>query len=451
MLYLFIVQKDIKLLLMSPKERKNRMYSKSEDYLIKEYQIKPLALKLHDQAMEAVLPLFKAYEEIREYNQFKVLKAFQEEKISDYHFTNTTGYGYGDIGRDALDLVYARVFGAEKALVRPQFVSGTHAISCVLYGILRPGDTLLAITGRPYDTIHGVIGIDEEDKNNNGSLRDFGIHYKEIPLVHNEIDMDHVLRILRSDDSVRMIHIQRSKGYATRNSFTIREIEEAIRGIRSEFKEVLIFVDNCYGEFIEEREPTEVGADIVAGSLIKNAGGGISPTGGYVAGRADLVDLSSYRLTVPGLGGECGSTFGVMRSFFQGLFLAPQVSMEALKTAVYTAKIMELAGYDVHPKAEHKRTDIVQAITFGDKDKLIEFVKGIQYGAPIDSNASCEPWDMPGYKDQVIMAAGAFIQGASIELSCDAPIREPFTAYLQGGLSFDHGKIGVLIALSRIL
>lgn len=427
------------------------MFNKSKEYLIKEYQIRPQALQLHDEAMKAVQPLFQEYEEIREYNQFKVLKAFQEEKISDYHFTNTTGYGYGDIGRDALDLVYARVFGAEKALVRPQFVSGTHAISCVLYGILRPGDTLLAITGKPYDTIHGVIGIDADDLSNNGSLRDFGIKYSEIALTDNQIDIERVLQSLREDGSVRMIHIQRSKGYASRNSFTISEIEEAISKIREEFKDVIIFVDNCYGEFIEEREPTEVGADIVAGSLIKNAGGGISPTGGYVAGRADLVDLSSYRLTVPGLGGECGSTFGVMRSFFQGLFLAPQVSVEALKTAVYAAKIMELAGYDVHPKAEVKRTDIVQAVTFGDKDKLIEFVKGIQYGAPIDSNASCEPWDMPGYKDQVIMAAGAFIQGASIELSCDAPIREPFTAYLQGGLSFDHGKIGVLIALSRIL
>lgn len=427
------------------------MFNKSKEYLIKEYQIRPQALELHDEAMKAVQPMFQEYEEIREYNQFKVLKAFQDEKISDYHFTNTTGYGYGDIGRDALDLVYARVFGAEKALVRPQFVSGTHAISCVLYGILRPGDTLLAITGKPYDTIHGVIGIDADDLSNNGSLRDFGIKYKEIALTDNQIDIESVLQSLRNDGSVRMIHIQRSKGYASRNSFTISEIEEAISRIRREFKEVIIFVDNCYGEFIEEREPTEVGADIVAGSLIKNAGGGISPTGGYVAGRADLVDLSSYRLTVPGLGGECGSTFGVMRSFFQGLFLAPQVSVEALKTAVYAAKIMELAGYDVHPKAEVKRTDIVQAVTFGNKDKLIEFVKGIQYGAPIDSNASCEPWDMPGYKDQVIMAAGAFIQGASIELSCDAPIREPYTAYLQGGLSFDHGKIGVLIALSRIL
>lgn len=428
------------------------MYYKSKEYLMKEYNISEKALALHEKAMEAVTPLFKEYEDIREYNQFKVLKAFQEEKISDYHFTNTTGYGYGDIGRDTLDLVYARIFKAEKALVRPQFVSGTHAISCVLYGILRPGDTLLAITGRPYDTIHGVIGIEQtKEDENTGSLYDFGVRYAEIELKENAIQVDKVIEYLKKDPSVKMLHIQRSKGYAERNSFTIEEIGYAINEIRKEFPETVIFVDNCYGEFIEEREPIEVGADIVAGSLIKNAGGGISPTGGYIAGKANLVDLASYRLTVPGLGGECGSTFGVMRTFFQGLFLAPQISMEALKTAVYTAKLLELAGYEVHPKAEAKRTDIVQAITFRNKEKLIDFVKGIQYGAPIDSNASCEPWDMPGYKDQVIMAAGAFIQGASIELSCDAPIREPYTAYFQGGLSFDHGKIGVLIALSRIL
>ncbi|SDI73080.1 aminotransferase class I/II-fold pyridoxal phosphate-dependent enzyme [Proteiniclasticum ruminis] len=428
------------------------MYYKSKEYLMKEYNISEKALALHEKAMEAVTPLFKEYEDIREYNQFKVLKAFQEEKISDYHFTNTTGYGYGDIGRDTLDQVYARIFKAEKALVRPQFVSGTHAISCVLYGILRPGDTLLAITGRPYDTIHGVIGIEQtKEDENTGSLYDFGVRYAEIELKENAIQVDKVIEYLKKDPSVKMLHIQRSKGYAERNSFTIEEIGHAINEIRKEFPETVIFVDNCYGEFIEEREPIEVGADIVAGSLIKNAGGGISPTGGYIAGKANLVDLASYRLTVPGLGGECGSTFGVMRTFFQGLFLAPQISMEALKTAVYTAKLLELAGYEVHPKAEAKRTDIVQAITFRNKEKLIDFVKGIQYGAPIDSNASCEPWDMPGYKDQVIMAAGAFIQGASIELSCDAPIREPYTAYFQGGLSFDHGKVGVLIALSRIL
>ncbi len=428
------------------------MHKRSKDYLMSEYNISEKAIGFHEKAMKEVEPLFNEYDEIREYNQFKVLKAFQDENISDYHFTNTTGYGYGDIGRDTLDLVYARIFKAEKALVRPQFVSGTHTIACVLYGILRPNDTLLAITGTPYDTIHGIIGINQkEDAENQGSLKDFGVNYRQVDLKHGAIDVEGALEVLRTDKSIKMIHIQRSKGYASRNSFTIDDIELAIQGIRTEFKEVVIFVDNCYGEFVEDREPVEVGADIIAGSLIKNMGGGIAPTGGYIAGRGDLVDLSSYRLTVPGLGGECGSTFGVMRSFFQGTFLAPNVAMEATKTAVYAAKLLELAGFEVHPKAEVKRTDIVQAITFRNKDKLISFVKGIQYGSPVDSGATCEPWDMPGYKDQVIMAAGTFISGASIELSCDAPIREPYTAYLQGGLTFDHGKIGILIALSRII
>lgn len=417
-----------------------------------EYNISEKAIGFHEKAMNEVGPLFNYYDEIREYNQFKVLKAFQDENISDYHFTNTTGYGYGDIGRDTLDLVYARIFKSEKALVRPQFVSGTHTIACVLYGILRPNDTLLAITGTPYDTIHGIIGINQkEDAENQGSLKDFGVNYRQVDLKHGAIDVEGALEVLRTDQSIKMIHIQRSKGYASRNSFTIDDIEQAIKGIRSEFKEVIIFVDNCYGEFVEDREPVEVGADIIAGSLIKNMGGGIAPTGGYIAGRGDLVDLSSYRLTVPGLGGECGSTFGIMRSFYQGTFLAPNVAIEATKTAVYAAKLLELAGFEVHPKAEVKRTDIVQAITFRNKEKLISFVKGIQYGSPVDSGATCEPWDMPGYKDQVIMAAGTFISGASIELSCDAPIREPYTAYLQGGLTFDHGKIGILIALSRII
>jgi len=428
------------------------MHKRSKEYLMSEYNISEKAIGFHEKAMNEVEPLFNYYDEIREYNQFKVLKAFQDENISDYHFTNTTGYGYGDIGRDTLDLVYARIFKAEKALVRPQFVSGTHTIACVLYGILRPNDTLLAITGTPYDTIHGIIGINQkEDAENQGSLKDFGVNYRQVDLKHGAIDVEGALEVLRTDQSIKMIHIQRSKGYASRNSFTIEDIDLAIQGIRTEFKDVIIFVDNCYGEFVEDREPVEVGADIIAGSLIKNMGGGIAPTGGYIAGRSDLVDLSSYRLTVPGLGGECGSTFGIMRSFYQGTFLAPNVAIEATKTAVYAAKLLELAGFEVHPKAEVKRTDIVQAITFRNKDKLISFVKGIQYGSPVDSGATCEPWDMPGYKDQVIMAAGTFISGASIELSCDAPIREPYTAYLQGGLTFDHGKIGILIALSRII
>lgn len=409
------------------------------------------ALALHEAALHATAPLFAHYDAIKEFNQLKVVHAFQEERISDYHFTNSTGYGYGDIGRDTLDLVYARVFRAEKALVRPHFVSGTHAIAAALYGVLRPGDTLLSITGTPYDTLHGVIGIQQDEGVNPGSLKDYGVGYSEIPLREGGIDVEAVLEAIAADPGIRMLHLQRSKGYGARPSIPIAAIASAIGRIKAVHPTMLVFVDNCYGEFIEEMEPIEAGADLLAGSLIKNIGGGLAPTGGYVAGKGELVDLAAYRLTVPGIGGEAGSTFGVMRSFFQGLFLAPQVSMEALKTVLYAAKLMELAGFEVSPPAEELRTDIVQAITFHDEEKLIQFVKGIQFASPIDSGAVCEPWAMPGYKDPVIMAAGAFIQGSSIEFSCDAPIREPYTAYLQGGLVFDHGKIGVLSALSRIL
>lgn len=424
------------------------MHSKSVAFLRQEYGISDKVIELHEQALEQVAGVFDYYDEIRELNQFKVLKAFQAERISDYHFTNSTGYGYGDIGRDTLDVLYARIFKAEAALVRPHFVSGTHAIAAALYGVLRPRDTMLTICGKPYDTLHSIIGLTDDD--DTGSLKDYGILYREVALKEDRIDIRTVLDILETDRSVKMVHIQRSTGYGWRKSLTIDEIEAAIREIRTVRQDVVVFVDNCYGEFVEDREPIEVGADLIAGSLIKNIGGGIAQTGGYVVGRKDLVEKAAFRLTLPGIGGEAGSTFGVMRSFYQGLFLAPHVTMEAVKTSVYAAKLLELAGFDVLPKAEDIRTDIIQAIRFGDKDKMISFVKGIQFGAPIDSSAVCEPWDMPGYEDQVIMAAGAFIQGASIELSCDAPIREPYIAYLQGGLTFDHGKLGVLIALSRV-
>lgn len=421
----------------------------TEKFLLKEYGISEKVLELHRKALKEVLGMFEYYDGIREYNQLKVLKAFQDEKISDYHFTNSTGYGYGDVGRDTLDVLYAKVFKAEAALVRPHFVSGTHAIAAALYGTLRPGDTMVSVCGKPYDTLHSIIGIAGDE--DSGSLKDYGIGYVEVPLKDEKVDVEAVKDILRVNPSVKMIHIQRSTGYGWRKSMNIAEIEEVIRQVRSVRKDVVVFVDNCYGEFVEEKEPIEVGADLVAGSLIKNIGGGIAQTGGYVVGRKDLVEKASFRLTLPGIGGEAGSTFGVMRSFYQGLFLAPHTTMEAVKTSVYAAKLLELAGFTVLPKAEDKRTDIIQAIKFGVKDKMIEFVKGIQFGAPIDSSAVCEPWDMPGYEDQVIMAAGAFIQGASIELSCDAPIREPYIAYLQGGLTFDHGKLGVLIALSRVI
>jgi len=414
------------------------------------FGISDYVINLYEQAMSDIQVEFNRYDEIREYNQLKVLGAFQNEKISDMHFTNSTGYGYGDIGRDSLDKVYADIFNCESALVRPHFVNGTHAIGAALFGNLRPGDTMMSICGSPYDTLHNIIGI---SKNKNiGSLIEYGIKYKQIDLnSNNEINIEKVKNEIENDKSIRLVHIQRSTGYGWRKALLLPELETVIQKIKNIRKDVICFVDNCYGEFLDTLEPTDVGADLVAGSLIKNIGGGIAPTGGYIAGKEEYVTQAAYRLTIPGIGGECGSTFGVMRLLFQGLFLAPHVSMEAVKGAIFCSRIMELAGFEVLPKFDDKRSDIIQAIKFNDKEKLINFCKGIQHGSPVDSFVQCEPWDMPGYEDQVIMAAGAFIQGASIELSADAPIREPYIAYLQGGLTFDHAKIGILIALSKIL
>jgi len=408
------------------------------------------AIILHDKAMADIKYEFKKYDEIREYNQLKVLDAFQKERISEAHFTNTTGYGYGDIGRDSLDKVYANIFNCESALVRPHFVSGTHAIGAAMFGNLRPGDTMISICGSPYDTLHNIIGI---SKNKNiGSLLEHGVKYKQVDLTsEGEVDLEKAISELKKDKSIKFVHIQRSTGYGWRKAMLISDMEHIIKEIKGVRKDVICFVDNCYGEFLDTQEPTDVGADLVAGSLIKNIGGGIAPTGGYIAGKEEYVTQAAYRLTIPGIGGECGSTFGVMRLLYQGLFMAPHVAMEAVKGAIFCSRIMELAGYEVLPKHNDQRSDIIQAIKFNDKEKLIKFCKGIQYGSPIDSFVQCEPWDMPGYEDQVIMAAGAFVQGASIELSADAPIREPYIAYLQGGLTFDHAKIGVLIALSKIL
>jgi cystathionine beta-lyase family protein involved in aluminum resistance len=418
--------------------------------LKKNFGIRENAIELHDKAMADIQDEFKRYDEIREYNQLKVLDAFQKERISESHFTNTTGYGYGDIGRDSLDKVYANIFNCESALVRPHFVNGTHAIGAAMFGNLRPGDTMISICGSPYDTLHNIIGI---SKNKNiGSLMEYGVKYKQVDLTNEgEIDLDKVISELKKDKSIKFVHIQRSTGYGWRKAMLISDMEHIITEIKGVRKDVICFVDNCYGEFLDTQEPTDVGADLVAGSLIKNIGGGIAPTGGYIAGKEEYVTQAAYRLTIPGIGGECGSTFGVMRLLYQGLFMAPHVAMEAVKGAIFCSRIMELAGYEVLPKYNDQRSDIIQAIKFNDKEKMIKFCKGIQYGSPIDSFVQCEPWDMPGYEDQVIMAAGAFVQGASIELSADAPIREPYIAYLQGGLTFDHAKIGVLIALSKIL
>lgn len=426
------------------------MLNYTKELLNKKYRINDTVLSLYERALEDVKDQFTLYDEIREYNQFKVLNALQEERISDSHFTNSSGYGYGDIGRDALDKVYARVFKCEAALVRPHFVNGTHAIGAALFGNLRPGDTMLSICGKPYDTLHNIIGI--SGKNNIGSLREYNVNYKQVDLKEDgSIDFEAVKKTIAEDRTIKLVHIQRSTGYGWRKSLLVSEIKEIISFIKGIDENLICFVDNCYGEFIDYIEPTEVGADLAAGSLIKNIGGGIAPTGGYIVGKEKFVEQAAFRLTIPGIGGECGSTFGVMRLLYQGLFLAPHTAIEAVKGAVFCSRIMELAGFEVLPKYNDIRSDIIQAVKFNDKDKLIQFCKGIQAGSPVDSFVECEPWDMPGYTDQVIMAAGAFIQGSSIELSADAPIREPYIAYLQGGLTFDHAKIGILIALSRIL
>ena len=417
------------------------MLKETEKLMMEAYNIKPHVFELYKQALNDVEEQFKIYNEIREYNQLKVLNAFQEERISDMHFTNSSGYGYDDIGRDTLDKVYARIFNTESALVRPHFVNGTHAIGCALMGNLRTNDTMLCITGTPYDTLHNIIGISGKD--NIGSLREYGVNYKQVDLKDGTFDKESIINVLKEDPSIKLVHIQRSTGYGWRKSFLVSEIGEIISVIKEIRSDVCVFVDNCYGELIDTIEPTDVGADLIAGSLI-------APTGGYIAGKKKYVDQAAFRLTTPGIGGECGSTFGVMRQLYQGLFLAPHIVMEAVKGAVFCARIMEIAGFEVLPKYNDKRSDIIQAIKFNDREKLIAFCKGIQKGSPIDSFVECEPWAMPGYNDEVIMAAGAFIQGSSIELSADAPIREPYIAYLQGGLTFDHAKIGILISLNSL-
>lgn len=426
------------------------MLDLTKEFLKKQYNISDKVVELYDKTITDVKGEFDKLDEIREFNQLKVLNAFQRERISDSHFTNSSGYGYGDIGRDSLDRVYARIFKAESALVRPHFVNGTHAIGAALFGNLRPNDTMFSICGTPYDTLHNIIGI--SGNKNIGSLKEYGVKYKQIDLdSKGNINEELVRKTLSEDKTIKLVHIQRSTGYGWRKALTMDQIKYIIDFIKGIRRDVICFVDNCYGEFIDTTEPTEAGADLIAGSLIKNIGGGIAPTGGYIVGKEEYVAQASYRLTIPGIGGECGSTFGVMRSFFQGLFMAPHVAIEAVKGAIFCSRIMELAGFEVLPAYTDKRSDIIQAIKFNDKEKLINFCKGIQAGSPIDSFVQCEPWDMPGYEDQVIMAAGAFIQGSSIELSADAPIREPYIAYLQGGLTFDHAKTGILIALSKII
>lgn len=392
---------------------------------------------------------FDEIENVALYNQAKVLQAFKEANISQMHFGKTTGYGYNDVGREAIEKIYSNIFKAEDALVRVQFVNGTHAIATTLKGLLMPGDTLLAITGRPYDTICETIGITQNV--NSLSLISYGVKYHEIDLNEDGlIDIPSVENYIK-ENKVKVVHIQRSRGYALRKAFSITEIEEVIEAIKKIDKDVIVMVDNCYGEFVEEKEPVEVGADIICGSLIKNIGGGLCETGGYVVGKANLVDLVAQTLTCPGIGKECGATMGQNRNMLQGLFMAPVITKNALKVAVFTAAIMEKLGFDVFPSSWDDRSDIVESIIFNDKDKMIKFIQGIQSGSPVDSQAVPYPWDMPGYEDQVIMAAGTFIEGASIEISADGPIREPYIAYLQGGLTYESAKLAICSAVDNML
>ncbi|MBO5375473.1 MAG: methionine gamma-lyase family protein [Bacilli bacterium] len=381
-----------------------------------------------------------------EKNSIKVLNAFRNNNISEIHFNSTTGYGYSDIGRDAIEKVFAEVLDAEDALVRSQFISGSHALTVALFAFLRPGDVLLSITGKPYDTLDEVIGIVD----NPSSLKSFGVLYEQIDLIDNEFDYDSIEKVLKSK-KIKVIEIQRSKGYSTRKSITIEKLRKVIEFIRNIDKKVIIMIDNCYCEFVEELSPLSVGASVIVGSLIKNLGGGIAPNGAYIAGKHELVELAADRLTVPGEGREVGPTLGINKMLLQGLFFAPSVVASSLKTAILTSRVMEELGYDVEPKYSDMRADIVQNIIFHDKDKLIKYCQGIQSASPIDSNAVPLPWDMPGYTDQVIMAAGAFTQGSSIELSCDGPIREPYIAYQQGSLTYEYGKIAIMVAASKII
>nr|MBP3680345.1 methionine gamma-lyase family protein [Clostridia bacterium] len=402
-------------------------------------------VELSKKVEKDVEEVFKQIDEVCEYNTAKVLSAFQKYNISDMHFGSTTGYGYGDVGRDTIEKVFAEVLGAEDCLVRSQFISGSHALTVALFAFLRPGDTMLSICGKPYDTLDKVIGIEE----NNSSLKSFGVKYEQIDMIDDDFDYEKIKnRVLQGN--VKLIEIQRSRGYSTRRSITLDKIEKVVKLIKENNKDIIIMIDNCYGEFVEKYEPTSFGADVIVGSLIKNLGGGIAPNGGYIAGRSDLVELAAERLTVPGQGKEVGPSLGMNRYILQGLFMAPSVVKSSLKTAVFASKMLEDLGYKVVPRYNEKRSDIVQTIEFGDKDKVIKYCQGIQKGSPIDSNSVPEPWDMPGYTDQVIMAAGAFTQGSSIELSCDAPIRPPYIAFMQGGLTYEYGKIGVMRAVSNL-
>ncbi len=419
---------------------------KLENYLLEEFNIDKELLKITKKAEKDIESIFKNIDEVYEYNQLKVLKAMQENKLSDIHFASTTGYGYNDLGRDVLEKIYADIFHAESALVRPQIISGTHALTVALFGNLKYGDELISPVGTPYDTLLGVIGVNETK----GSLIENGVKYKQVELLEDgSFDYENIKKSIT--EKTKMVTIQRSKGYSTRPSFLLKDIKNLIDFIKSIKSDVICMVDNCYGEFVDIIEPTDVGADLVVGSLIKNPGGGLAPVGGYIVGKEEYVENAAFRLTAPGLGKEVGPTLGITPSLIQGLFLAPQVVASSLKGAVFAARLLELLGFNTIPKYNEERSDIVQAILMKNEQNIIAFCKGIQLGAPVDSFVSPTPWDMPGYDCKVIMAAGAFIQGASIELSADAPIKPPYAVYMQGGLTWAHAKNGIIIAVNDMI
>ena len=389
---------------------------------------------------------FKKIDEACNYNSLKVLSSFHKNRVTESCFNSTTGYGYNDLGRETIENIFKDVLGAEDAIVRSQFISGSHALTVCFFALLRPNDTLLSISGKPYDTLDEVIGI----KDNPSSLKSFKINYKQIDLKDDDFDYDAIKEFL-SNNKVKVVEIQRSKGYSTRKSISLEKVGKVIKLIKSIDTNIIVMVDNCYCEFVSSSEPTSVGADVIVGSLIKNLGGGIAPNGAYIAGRHDLIELCAERLTLPGEGREVGPTLGINKQILQGIYMAPSVVASALKTAVLTSKTLEYLGYEVEPKYDDERADIVQNIIFKDKDKLIEFTRGIQEGSAIDSNALVEPSDMPGYQDKIIMASGSFTQGSSIELSCDGPIREPYIAYMQGSLTYPYGKIGLMKAITNLL
>lgn len=415
----------------------------------KMYQSMGISKEVYDfgkEILEGLQTRFEAIDEVAEYNQMKVLHAMQECRVSDIHFAATTGYGYNDLGRDTLEEVYARVFHTEDALVRPQIVSGTHALAIALSSQLRPGDELLSPVGKPYDTLEEVIGIRESV----GSLAEYGVTYRQVDLLEDgSFDWENIKKAI--NEKTKMVTIQRSKGYQTRPTLSVARIGELIQFVKEIKPDVICMVDNCYGEFVETIEPTDVGADLCVGSLIKNPGGGLAPIGGYIAGRKDCIERAAARLTSPGLGKEVGASLGVISSFYQGFFLAPTVTAGALKGAIFAANVYERLGFEVVPNGRESRHDIIQAVTLGSAEGVIEFCKGIQAAAPVDSYVVPEPWAMPGYDSDVIMAAGAFVQGSSIELSADAPIKPPYAVYFQGGLTWNHAKFGILMSLQKLV